>query len=489
MNSVNQRLPSGPATIPVGKGRGQEEELGDGARRRDAADAVVDRLGEPEVAVGAGGDPLGLARHALGIGYSTIVPGVPARPPVPAAPPPRPPEAVPPLPPLPAPAVPPLPPPVAAPPPPALPPPRPPLPVAEPPAPAPPPAAPPPPEAEPPRPGIDPRRRRPPRCRRRRRRCCCRRCRRRHPCPRRRLRPDPPRRRPPRLHLCLSRRRTDSRGIPAPRCRSRWRSTHSARRRWDTWAARSGCCRKRAPRRPARRAQPRESISDTTRHVTAFARHCLTTLLAKMLALVAPLGALNQCSLNDSIERIGDGAGGGDGGSLRRWVDDHAACLPGDGALRLLPERDLQRRARLPVEPLRRERSRGHDGRRGRNGNRWRDGGCRGSRNGGRDGQRWLRGRDRRHGAGRGRFDRRSDRSGRERRLDKREPDQERRLRAGQDVLGPDLPGGRPRRLGVQQRRILCNQCFDFPVSLVHPRLPSDAVGRVRRSRPARRTR
>ena len=59
--SVNQRLPSGPAVIPLGLGiGGGDGELGDGVGRRvDHPDLVGCRLGEPEVAVGARRDPEG----------------------------------------------------------------------------------------------------------------------------------------------------------------------------------------------------------------------------------------------------------------------------------------------------------------------------------------------------------------------------------------------------------------------------------------------
>ena len=63
MNSVNQRLPSGPAVISLGSLLGvmPDREFGDGAAGGDPADLVADVLGEPEVAVGPGRDPRGLA--------------------------------------------------------------------------------------------------------------------------------------------------------------------------------------------------------------------------------------------------------------------------------------------------------------------------------------------------------------------------------------------------------------------------------------------
>ena len=59
LDSVNQRLPSGPAVIPAGPlfGADARRELGDRAGRGDPPDPVALGLGEPQVAVGAGGDP------------------------------------------------------------------------------------------------------------------------------------------------------------------------------------------------------------------------------------------------------------------------------------------------------------------------------------------------------------------------------------------------------------------------------------------------
>ena len=55
--SVNQRLPSGPAAIPKGlAAAGGNGELRDDAGGGDPPDLVAVDLGEPEVAVRAGGD-------------------------------------------------------------------------------------------------------------------------------------------------------------------------------------------------------------------------------------------------------------------------------------------------------------------------------------------------------------------------------------------------------------------------------------------------
>ena len=59
--SVNQRLPSGPAVIPIGLEPCRDGELGDGVGRRvDHPDLADVGLGEPEVAVGARRDPIGI---------------------------------------------------------------------------------------------------------------------------------------------------------------------------------------------------------------------------------------------------------------------------------------------------------------------------------------------------------------------------------------------------------------------------------------------
>ena len=57
-NSVNQRLPSGPAAMPFGRrvGGDARAELGDGAGGGDPPDPVAEELGEPQVAVRPGGD-------------------------------------------------------------------------------------------------------------------------------------------------------------------------------------------------------------------------------------------------------------------------------------------------------------------------------------------------------------------------------------------------------------------------------------------------
>ena len=78
-NSVNQRSLAGPAVMPYGpETGGEDEELGDDAGGRDAADPVAVELGEPEVAVGAGGDAEDAGR--VGRGNSVMVPSVAMRP-------------------------------------------------------------------------------------------------------------------------------------------------------------------------------------------------------------------------------------------------------------------------------------------------------------------------------------------------------------------------------------------------------------------------
>ena len=58
---VNQRSPPGPAVIPTRAPVGlRQEEFGDGVRDRvDLPDPIGGELGEPEIAVRSGGDPIG----------------------------------------------------------------------------------------------------------------------------------------------------------------------------------------------------------------------------------------------------------------------------------------------------------------------------------------------------------------------------------------------------------------------------------------------
>ena len=67
-DAVNQMLPSGPAAMSPGPNaaRGADRELGHRAPRGDPPDPVADVLGEPQVAVGAGGDRSGVASPAHG---------------------------------------------------------------------------------------------------------------------------------------------------------------------------------------------------------------------------------------------------------------------------------------------------------------------------------------------------------------------------------------------------------------------------------------
>ena len=70
-----QRAPSGPLVMPNGRRMGGAGEGRDDAGGGDPADAVVARGREPEVAVTAGGDPVGPSTLAL-TGKTVIAPAV-----------------------------------------------------------------------------------------------------------------------------------------------------------------------------------------------------------------------------------------------------------------------------------------------------------------------------------------------------------------------------------------------------------------------------
>ena len=80
VDSVNQRLPSGPAVMPQARCRQWDRELGDDAGRRDPADLVAVVLGEPEVAVRAGRDVRRAAAGRRDAGNSVMTPAVVIRP-------------------------------------------------------------------------------------------------------------------------------------------------------------------------------------------------------------------------------------------------------------------------------------------------------------------------------------------------------------------------------------------------------------------------